>query len=233
MKSINVIMQAAAASQSAKQSVSSSAAYSVTVSDSGDATSSTPAGTPTQTLTRAANQQITLVWTAEDPDGDRLVYNVYFRAEDETQWMPLKSGLHENSITFDGDILADGKYFFRVVASDREANPPSSAREAQLVSAPIMIDNTPPVVTIGAVRNAGGSAHVEFEAADAASPLRHCEYSLDAASWVPVAAADGVIDSLREKFTLDLTGLAAGEHLLVIRAADSANNTGLAKVVLK
>ena len=62
LKSINVIMQAVAASQSAKQSVASSAAYSVTVSDSGDATSSTSAGTPTQTLTRAANQQITVVW---------------------------------------------------------------------------------------------------------------------------------------------------------------------------
>ena len=50
---------------------------------------------------------------------------------------------------------------------------------------------------------------------------------------MPVEAADGVIDSLREKFTLDLAGLTPGEHLLVIRAADSAGNTGLAKVVLK
>jgi hypothetical protein len=89
------------------------------------------------------------------------------------------------------------------------------------------------VVTIGVVRHSGGAAHIEFEAADAASPLRRCEYSLDAASWVPVEAADGVIDSLREKFVLDLTGLPPGEHLLVIRAADSANNTGLAKVILK
>ena len=129
--------------------------------------------------------------------------------------------------------MADGKYFFRVVASDREANPPPSAREAQLTSAPVMIDNTPPVVTIGPVRYANGAAHVEFEAADSASPLRHCEYSLDAQSWVPIQAADGVIDSLREKFVLDLTGLPSGEHLLVIRAADSANNSGLAKVVLK
>jgi hypothetical protein len=46
-------------------------------------------------------------------------------------------------------------------------------------------------------------------------------------------SADGVIDSLREKFTLDLTNLTPGEHLLVIRTADSANNTGTAKVVLK
>ena len=46
-------------------------------------------------------------------------------------------------------------------------------------------------------------------------------------------SVDGVVDSLSEKFVLDLTALAPGEHLLVLRAADSANNSGLAKVVLK
>src|SRR4029077_10853062 len=176
----------------------------------------------------------TITWQAEDPDGDRLIYSVYFRGEEESQWKLLKANTHDNSITFDGDVLADGKYFFRVMASDREANPPPSAREATLVSAPVMIDNTPPVLTLGNVRRSGGSAaHIAFEAVDAASALRRCEYSLDAGSWVPVEAADGVIDSLREKFVLDLTGLAAGEHLIVIRAADSANNTGVAKVLLK
>jgi hypothetical protein len=234
VRSINVISQSVAASQTARAAAgSSSAAYSVTVSDTGDANTSAPAGTPTQTLPRAASQQITVTWQAEDPDGDRLVYNVYFRGEDETQWKLLRGDTHENSVTFDGDVLADGKYFFRVVASDREANPPATAREGQLVSAPVMIDNTPPVVAIAVVRHSGSAAHIEFEATDAASPLRRCEYSLDAANWVPVAAADGVIDSLREKFVLDLTGLAPGEHLLVIRAADSANNTGVAKVILK
>jgi hypothetical protein len=234
VKSINVVTQSVPASQAARQAASSPmSAYSVTVSDTGDVNTSAPAGTPTQTLPRATSQQITVAWQAEDPDGDRLVYNVYFRGEDETQWKLLRGDTHENSVTFDADVLADGKYFFRVVASDREANPPATAREGQLVSAPVMIDNTSPVVTIGVVRHSGGAAHIEFEAADAASPLRRCEYSLDATSWVPVAAADGVIDSLREKFVLDLTGLAPGEHLLVIRAADSANNTGVAKVILK
>jgi len=236
VKSINVVTQAVATAQAAKPAAASASAgvYTVTVTDSGDSSaSSNSSGTPTQTLPRASQQQITVSWQADDPDGDKLVYNVYFRAEDETQWLVLRSGLHDNSITFDADIMADGKYFFRVVASDREANPPASAREGQLTSAPVMIDNTPPVVTIGTVRYAGGSAHVEFEGSDAASPLRRCEYSLDAASWVPVEAADGVIDSMREKFVLDLTGLAPGEHMVVIRVADSANNTGVAKVLLK
>ena len=231
LKSINVITQAAAITQAAVKSGGSTSPYSVTVSD-GD-TPATSAGTPTQTLPRAAAQQITLTWVAEDPDGDRLVYNVYFRGEDETQWKLLRSGTHDNSITFDADVLADGKYFFRVIASDREANPPASAREATLVSAPVMIDNTPPIVTLGEVRRNGATAHVEWEANDRASALRRCEYSLDANSWVPMESVDGVIDSQNEKFALDLSGLSPGEHLLVIRAADSANNTGVAKVILK
>ena len=233
VRSINVTTQSAPAQPAKSLTGGSSAAYSVTVSDSGDSSASTSAGTSTQTLPRAAAQQITVSWQADDPDGDRLVYSLYFRSEDASQWLLLKSGLHDSSITFDGDLLADGKYFFRVVASDREANPPPSAREAQMTSAPVMIDNTPPTIAVGQVRYSAGAAHVEFEAADAASPLRHCEYSLDASGWIPVQAADGVIDGLREKFVLDLNGLAPGEHLLVLRAADSANNAGLAKVVLR
>lgn len=230
LKSINVITQSVATPQTGKSSTSSTP-YSVTVTDGADA--ATSAGTPTQTLPRASAQQITITWVAEDPDSDRLVYSIYFRGEDETQWKLLRANTHENSITFDADVLADGKYFFRVIASDREANPPASAREATLVSAPVMIDNTPPSLAITEVRRTGATAHVEWEATDNASALRRCEYSLDAASWVPMEAADGVIDSMRERFALDLSNLAPGEHLLVIRAADSANNTGLIKVILK
>lgn len=230
VRSINVITQAVTA-PNAKPAPASSGAFSVTVTDTDTSAGST--GTPTQTLTRAAVQQITLTWQAEDPDGDRLVYDVYFRGDDETQWKTLKSATHDSVLTFDADVLADGRYYFRVVASDRESNPPAWAREAQLVSAPVMIDNTPPVVKVDGVRYAGGAAHLEFEATDSASQLRRCEYSLDAQSWIPVESVDGVIDSLHERFVLDLPKLSPGEHLVVIRAADSANNTGTTKVVLK
>ena len=151
------------------------AAYTVTVTDSGDAGASAAAGTPTQTLSRAAAQQITVSWQAEDPDGDRLVYNLYFRGDEERRWMLLKGDLHDNSFTFDSDVLADGKYYFRVVASDREVNPPATAREADLTSAPVMIDNTPPVVTIGPVHRAAATAEIELRSARrrfAAAPLR-------------------------------------------------------------
>ena len=205
----------------------------MTVTDTGDAGAGPSTGTPTQTLSRAGTTQINISWQADDPDGDRLVYALYFRGEDETQWKLMRADMHENSFTLDGDVFADGKYYFRVVASDREANPPSTARTADLVSSPVLIDNTPPVVTLGPVTKSGGKVEVAFEAVDAASPLRRCEYSLDAGPWTPLEAADGVIDSQREKFVISLDGLPPGEHLLVIRAIDSANNAGLAKMVLR
>src|SRR5262249_53875910 len=133
----------------------------------------------------------------------------------------------------DGDALADGRYFFRVTASDREANPLASAREAELVSVPVLIDNTPPVVRVGAPRRNGSSVELDVEARDAASPLRRCEYSLDAGPWILLEAADGVIDSPQENFQVRLQDVASGEHIVVVRAIDSAGNAGLAKVVLR
>ena len=94
-----------------------------------------------------------------------------------------------------------------------------------------MIDNTPPIVTIGAVRHSGGAAHIELEADDAASPCAAASTRSTPPSGSRGSRGWRHRFGQREKFALDLTGLAPGEHLVVIRAADSANNTGVAKVV--
>jgi len=233
VKSITVSTQLAPAGSAKAAQPAQTSAYSITVTDTGDAAPATSMGTPTQTPSRAALQQINISWQADDPDGDRLVYSLWFRGEGEREWKLLRTNLHENAWAVDGDALADGKYFFRVVASDREVNPPGLAREAELVSSPVLIDNTPPVVTASAPRKTANGIEVEFEAVDATSPLRRCEYSVDAGIWIPLEAADGVIDSPREKFVVRLDHLSAGEHVLVLRAVDSANNAGLAKVILR
>jgi len=231
VRSINVTTQTPAAKATAGGNSTSSAAYSITVTDSGD--TSTPAGTPTQTVSRAAGSQIQITWQADDPDGDRLIYSLYFRGEDESEWKLLRSNIFENSLLLDGDVLADGRYYFRVVASDRPSNAANTAREEELISAPVLIDNTPPVITLSTPRRAGDHAEVDADVVDQTSPLRRCEYSLDAGPWLPVEAVDGITDSPREQFHIAADKLRAGEHLLVVRAYDSAGNAGLAKVVVR
>jgi len=231
VKSITVVtMLANAGAKPAQQTPS--AVYSITVTDTGDAAPATSAGTPTQIPSRAASQQISISWVADDADGDRLVYSLWFRGEDEREWKLLKANLHDSNYSVDSDAFADGKYLFRVEASDREVNPPGVAREAELISAPVLIDNTPPVIHAAAARKTANGVEVEFEAVDSASPLRRCEYSVDASAWTPLESLDGVIDSLRENFVVRLEHLSPGEHVLVLRAVDSANNAGLTKIVL-
>jgi hypothetical protein len=229
IRSISVTMQNST-QKSAAASSSTAAAYSITVTDTGE--TSTPAGTPTQTLSHGSGSQIQVTWQADDPDGDRLLYSLYFRGEDEKEWKLLRANIPENSLLLDGDVLADGRYYFRVIASDQPSNAANVARTDELVSSPVLIDNTPPVITLTAPRRGNDRVEVDADVVDQTSPLRRFEYSLDAGPWTPVEAADGVTDSPREQYHIAIERLRAGEHLLVVRAYDTANNAGLAKVVV-
>ncbi|MDP9169843.1 MAG: fibronectin type III domain-containing protein, partial [Acidobacteriota bacterium] len=227
IRSISVIAQLKAAPVAATTN-SGPTAFSVTVTDTGDAAPAASTGTATQTLSRAASQQLQISWQADDPDSDKLVYQLDFRGEGERDWKRLRANLRENTYTVDGDALADGRYWFRVSASDRESNAAGSEKEAELVSAPVLIDNTPPVIRI----RSASRTEVIFEAQDAASILRKAEWSVDAGAWTPLAPVDGILDSQTERFRFEPDHIPAGEHLLVLRVTDSGNNTALARVIL-
>lgn len=233
--SITVTSQATSrpAAAASSSTGTDSSPYSITVTASGEAGASTVSGTSTKKLARSISDRVRVSWQAEDVDGDRLVYSLYFRGAGEREWKLLKADLRTTSFRLGSDRLADGKYFFRVVASDRLANPPATAMESDRVSAPVLIDHTPPLVRIYPPLRKGKTVELRAEASDAASALRRCEYSLDAGPWIPLASDDGIIDSRNETFHLHLDNVPAGEHLVVVRAYDSAENAGLAKVVLR
>jgi hypothetical protein len=232
VRSINVsAVSGSTKSGAVPAGAAATASYAITVTDSGDAPAT--AGTPSQTLSRIPGQQVQIYWQADDPDGDRLIYNLYFRGEDETRWKLIRANMTENTYLLDADVFADGRYYFRVVASDSPSNPANLARDAELVSAPILIDSTPPVVTASAPRRTGGVVEIDVDAEDRGSVLRRCEYSIDAGQWMLVEAADGVTDSARERFLIRLDKVSAGEHLIVIRVYDAAGNAGLTKVIVR
>jgi|HigsolmetaAR201D_1030396.scaffolds.fasta_scaffold07433_2 Predicted periplasmic ligand-binding sensor domain len=224
---------AGAPAKPATTNTGSMSPYSITVTDTGEPGATSGTSRPTQVLTRTASQHIAITWQGEDYDGDRLLYSLYFRGEGEQNWKLLRAWFPENTYQIEGDVLADGKYFFRVVASDRSNNAGDTAREAEAISAPVVIDNTPPVVTVGTARRAGSLVEFEMRASDSTSSIRRAEYSVDASPWIPVEAADGVTDSPQEEFSVRIDGLSPGEHLIVLRVFDSAGNAGLAKVVVR
>ena len=224
-----------AATGAAPPPASGPADFTVTVTDTGTASTSTNPGTISTVLSRGSTQsQVTSIsWQAEDPDGDKLIAKVFFRGEGENAWKLIKENVTDSYLNLDADALADGVYQVKVSVSDSPANPPATAREAELISDPFLIDNTPPVVRVTGVERTGNRAIARFQAQDAASMLQRAEYSVNAGPWVPVYPDDGILDSKSETFTITLENLAAGEHLVTLRVADRAGNPGLGKAVVR
>ncbi|MBK5290210.1 MAG: hypothetical protein JJE04_00765, partial [Acidobacteriia bacterium] len=225
VKSIQVSSQIAGPKP--KPQTAANSTYTLTVSEAPDAGVSSLTGTPSQSVTRAASEQIVISWQAEDSDGDRLSYSLHFRGEQETEWKLLKANLTDPTHTIDAEALADGRCLFKVTASDALSNPAASARQGELVSPPVLIDRTPPVLTLSVA-----ALEIRVSARDAASPLKSCEYSINAGPWSPMAPDDGIIDSEQENFLLRLDPPPPGERVLVIRAYDTAGNAALARVLL-
>ena len=145
----------------------------------------------------------------------------------------MRANLTDAAYSMDSDSLADGRYYFRVVASDKPSNPLSTAKEAELISTPVLIDNTPPVVTLSGPGRTASGFEIDADAIDRGSALRRCEYSVDGGLWTLVEATDGVTDAPQERFVIALTTLPAGEHVIAVRVYDAAGNAGVAKYVAR
>ncbi|HEY3443199.1 MAG TPA: hypothetical protein VGK29_20750 [Paludibaculum sp.] len=234
VRSVQVTTQWVAATQKGVSAPAPAApvSYSITVTDSGDAANTPSTGTPTQNINRSGAPQLFISWQADDPDNDRLLYSISYRAEDERDWKLLKFDLLDNTYLHDAEVFADGRYLFRVTASDRLANPPSTAREAELVSQPVLIDQTPPRVTLSNIRRNGNAVEIDVEAVDDASPIRRAEFSLNGSIWRLMESADGITDGRTERFAVRFIAVSP-EVSVVVRVFDAAGNPGLARAVIR
>lgn len=170
-------------------------------------------------------------WTANDPDNDELSYALYFRGETENEWKLLEENVRTNSYALEDDVLPDGRYRLKVVASDAAANAAGSARSAETFSSPFLVDGTPPLVEDAQTSRGPGSATARFRVRDAASVLTRAEYALDADPLKPLLSEDGIIDSQTETFSVTVNPLDGREHLVTVRVYDAAGNVGVGKAV--
>ncbi len=202
------------------------------------------ASTPLQAM--KDRTAVTVRWATHDDNGDELVYSLYLRGDGETVWRLLKDKITEKAYSFDAELIPDGGYQVKVVASDSPSHTPTAALTGEKVSDRFVVDTTPPAVTNlnasvepGACGRADcpSALHVTFEAQDSFSPIAHAEYSLDAGPWQFVAPVGAFSDSKQEKyeFSVPLDGAAAKttEHLITVRVYDRYENVDAAKALCR
>ena len=187
--------------------------------------------------------EITLRWRAHDENGDSLTYSVYYRGEGEHNWQLLRKDVRQTFLSFNAELLPDGPYRLKVVASDAPSHNPGEALTGEKVSDRFVIDTTPPVVSGMTAQLVNGKIHAEFTATDATSPISHAEYSVDAGPWLYIEPVGKLADSLTEKFAFDAPLRArsantpapadASEHVITVRVFDRPGNSVAAKAVVR
>lgn len=175
-----------------------------------------------------------LQWTAEDRNGDKLVYDVFYKEASEANFKLLKENLADAFFTIDGQSLADGRYVFKIVAKDSVSNPAGQSLSGEKLSEPFDIDNSAPTVAaVGQPQISGERARVVFEAAEPSSYLNKAEFSVNGGEWQEVYADDGISDSRLERYTVEIPVRAAGEYSVTLRVFDANGNAGNARVLIR
>jgi len=170
----------------------------------------------------------TAEWQADDPDGDRLRFDLDVRPETGEVWTSLATDVESAAYTWDTTSMPEGSYVLRVVASDRADNP-SGGAAGELSSAAFPVDHTPPRFASADVSLENGSLVVEGVVEDAASAVVIIEVAVDFGAWERAFASDGILDSRREAYRRVFDGIAGGPHAVAVRAVDRAGNVGVAR----
>jgi len=84
-----------------------------------------------------AARPVTISWTASDPDGDGLVASVFYSFDGGAAWLPLRTGIAGESMTFDASTIHGGdNVHFRVSVSDGLRSAESSVGPLTLLQRP-------------------------------------------------------------------------------------------------
>lgn len=181
---------------------------------------------------------MTAAWRATDKNRDRLLYTVELSALDDPKggWRTVAEDLEVPYYSFDSRTYPDGRYQFRVTASDRPANPPSEALTDRYASEEFVIDNgAPELSALSASTPRPGQVRVRAHAEDAVSPVVRAEVSVDGGPWLMLPARDGLLDAKSEDLEVTVEPGArapargnAPRYVLQVRIEDRAGNEATA-----
>ena len=192
-----------------------------------------PPGAPKGPTRSAKPGVLKISWQAMDINQDRLQYRVYFREISESAWKVLIKRTSLTSFSWNTEGVPDAYYLIKVEVTDEPENPSGTAYTASRMSAPFLVDNTPPVVDVLEAKVAAdGAIEATSKVSDGMSTLVEVYYSLDGERWVAVASEDGVFDERSESVRFRTEPVEPGEHTLMLKVRDRSDNVGSGRRVV-
>ena len=176
------------------------------------------------------DKEIALSWKVDNPDGDTLRIQLWYRALGERVWRPITKTdrlYTATRYTWSTESVPEGLYQVRLLVDDSPENDPAKSLSDEAISVPVLVDNHQPEIQGLSFR--GG--RVKGSAVDGFSEISALEYTVDSGPWMPLFSRDGVFDEKKEDFEFKLPDdLDAGPHAVGVRTYDRAGNMGTGEI---
>lgn len=189
-------------------------------SSSSSSSSSSSAPSDPQPLTT-----LKVEWKATDLNTDKLTYTLQAKSG-ASPFITLAKDLTSTSYEWQTNTTPDGRYTLRVIASDALDNVPSQALTSTRRSDPLTVDNTAPRINKLTVNSSKKATKLTANITDTLTPITEIRYNIDSGkNWQIVLPKDFIYDSTNEAFSVTLTDLDPGSHVVTVRATDSQGNS--------
>jgi hypothetical protein len=173
----------------------------------------------------------TVLWDADDENGDALTYSLWIKADGDKDWRLLEDRWTDVLYAFSTTLWPDGVYTLKIVASDAPSNPQGAEKKGEKTSAAFTIDNTAPVLKNLQVQKAEGGLVVSFQAEDQFSTIREARVLIRPGDWRIIVPEDGICDSRMESFKVRLPLPPGADNVLTIQVRDAVGNTAVARQI--
>ncbi|GEM_PF-1014145 len=181
----------------------------------------------------AIRNKYELSWTAKDKDDDTLLMTIQRRASGGGEWVEVTTLSGEDSYKWDTGAVDGGLYDLRFLVSDEPSNP-SGALTEEVVVEGVLIDNGyPKLILVNQPGKGDGERLVSGIAVDDLSRITSVDWSFCGKElWRSALPEDGLLDSRRERFRIELPEPPEGEYSMQIRIRDAAGNVTVETIPL-
>jgi len=164
------------------------------------------------------NKNIEINIKANDPNKDKIQYNVFMKKSDKKNWVLFKENISVKKIIIKKELFENGEYMLKIIANDALQNPVYLAKSDIKFSESFIIDSTSPDL----INFVSKDNNISFEIVDM-SIISNVLYSYDGLkNWNPIFPDDMVSDSNKEKFVFKLKN--TKNKNVFIRVSDEFNN---------
>ncbi|MHB8054755.1 MAG: hypothetical protein ACYDH3_05865 [Candidatus Aminicenantales bacterium] len=173
----------------------------------------------------------TLIWSAEDENGDALIYTIALKKDGDKNWRTIEDRWPEEIFAFNTIYFPDGVYQLKVTVSDALSNPAGKEKQGEKIAGPLLIDNAAPAIKDVRISRADGQLSLSFTAEDGFSPIKDARILLRPGDWRMIEPADGIADAKIETFQLKIPLPAGADNLMTIVIRDAVDNTATVRQI--